>query len=68
MAKLESVRVAEMLNDLDDFETEFNDFETKFLDSIRTNLERYEDKFKFFGNQQVTFEKIYDKYVKEVQN
>jgi hypothetical protein len=68
MAKLDSIRVAEMLNDLDDFETEFNEFETKFLDSMRTNLEKYEDKFKFFGEQEKTFQKIYDRYVKEVQN
>jgi hypothetical protein len=59
-------RVAEMLSDLEDFETEFTEFEEKFLATIQTNLSEYDSKFKFFDEQESTFQKIYDKYVKKV--
>jgi hypothetical protein len=48
MSTLSVERTTEMLNELEDFETEWNQFE-------------------FFGNQQITFEGIYDKYIKKVQ-
>lgn len=60
-------KIAEMLSDLEDFETEFTEFEEKFLASIQDNLNKYDEKFKFFGEQQKTFENIYSKYIKEVQ-
>jgi hypothetical protein len=67
MSTLSVERTTEMLNELEDFETEWNQFETDFLLNLKDNLDKYEDKFKFFGNQQITFEGIYDKYIKKVQ-
>jgi len=68
MSNLNVERTTEMLNELEDFETEWNQFETDFLLNLKDNLDKYEDKFKFFGNQQPTFEGIYNKYIKKVQH
>ena len=65
MASLNVQRITEMMNDLEDYETEWNKFETEFLLGVKDNLDKYEDKFKFFGNQEKTFIDIYDKYVKQ---
>jgi hypothetical protein len=65
MPNLTVERTTEMLNDLEDYETEWTKFETDFLMNLKDNLEKYEDKFKFFGNQEITFQGIYKKYVKE---
>lgn len=58
-------RITEMMSDLEDFETSWTPFETEFLMNVKGNMEKFENDFKFFGKQEETFEKIYDKYVKK---
>lgn len=66
MADISYERILEMVNDVEDYETEWTKFETEFILSMKDNLDKYQEKFKFFGNQQKTFQNIYDKYIKKV--
>ena len=62
---LDNVRIAEILNDLEDYETEWDEWETKFIRDIQQRMEEDEDDFKLIGKQEPKLLEIYDKYCKE---
>jgi len=65
MANITNTRVAEMLNDLEDFETDWTEYEANFIRDIQMKMEEHGDKFKLVGNHQSFLEKTYDKYCKK---